>query len=569
MLLQRLVEYAERSTDIPPAMYNLETIKYWIELTDAGEMKGIVTVEPEDGTRLKRVSVPSLVRTVAVKAKLLADNGEYVLGVGRPDSKPARVAQAHLDFVDLTRRCAEETDEPDVRAVLRFLEGLPIAAPALPADFDPTGGICFAVEGRRPTELRSVQEFWKRAGAEGKRLQCLVCGQERPAVERLQVRLKGMGVGQTSGLALISANADAYESYGLGASYIAPTCLSCSDLFMKGANQLIAGETTHLRLGDSMYIFWTRDVTPFSPRDLLSRPEPDQVRHLLSSVFRRGVTAFDPTPFYAAALGASGARAVVRDWIDTTVGQAQGSLARFFQLQRIVDTWAEGDKPLGVYSLAAATVRPGSKDAPSPWIFKSLVRCALHGGSLPASLLFKAVERCRAERGVNQQRAALIKMVLLSRADTKGDEYMVRLDVENREPAYLCGRLFAELEAAQYAAMGEVGATIVDRFYGTASSAPATVFARLIRGAQPHLGKLRRERPGAYHALDSRLGDIMADLPSFPTTLDLERQALFALGYYHQRAADRQASRDHRAKGGTASEQIAVPDTNTIREEES
>jgi len=116
---------------------------------------------------------------------------------------------------------------------------------------------------------------------------------------------------------------------------------------------------------------------------------------------------------------------------------------------------------------------------------------------------------------------------------------MVELDASNRDPAYLCGRLFAELEAVQRAVLGDVGANIVDRYYGTASSAPAPVFGRLLGGAQPHLGKLRRDRRGAYHALEGRLQGVVEHLRQFPATFTLEEQGLFALWYYHKRASDR------------------------------
>jgi CRISPR-associated protein Csd1 len=494
---------------------------------------------------VKRVAVPTLVRSSGIKPKLLADNAEYVLGRGRADSEPERVRACHRAFVKLTARCAAETREGDVAAVHQFLCS-DLAGLRLPDDFDPTATISFHVNGAAPVDLPAVREFWARTASEGQLMECLVCGRVRPAMERLQLKLKGIPGGQTSGLALISANADAFLSYGLQASYIAPTCQECSDRFMKAANRLIAGESTHLRLANTVYIFWTREDIPFSFATILSRPEPDQVRELLASVFKGGDARLDPTPFYAAALSASGARAVVRDWIDTTVGRARENLARFFTLQDITGPWGDQGRPRGIYTLGKATVRSGSNDDPAPWVFKALMRCALAGGPLPASLLFKAVERCRVERDVSHERAALIKMALATRYSTRhetGGKTMVELEADNRDPAYLCGRLFAELEAVQRAALGDVGAGIVDRYYGTASSAPATVFGRLVRGAQPHLGKLRRERPGAYRALDGRLQDILASLDAFPPTLTLEQQALFALGYYHQRAADRHAAR--------------------------
>jgi CRISPR-associated protein Csd1 len=319
---------------------------------------------------------------------------------------------------------------------------------------------------------------------------------------------------------------------------------------MKAAQVLIRGETTHLRLGHAVYIFWTREPSAFSAASLLSSPDPNYVREMLHGAFKGKEFDVDPTPFYAAALSASGARAVVRDWIDTTVGEARRNLARFFALQHIVDAWEDSARPLGIYALSNATVRRGDESA--PWVPTRLLRCALQGGPLPQTLLFKAVERCRVESGVTRHRAALIKMAMLTQrpaGSEEGDGTMVELDLDNRDPAYLCGRLFAELEAVQRQALGDVGAGIVARYYGTASSAPATVFGRLVRGAQPHLTKLRRDRPGAYRALDERLQEIQSGLQRYPATLTLLEQGMFALGYYHQRAADRIAAR--RRKGNT------------------
>lgn len=50
---------------------------------------------------------------------------------------------------------------------------------------------------------------------------------------------------------------------------------------------------------------------------------------------------------------------------------------------------------------------------------------------------------------------------------------------------------------------------------------------------------MRKNRPGAYVALDSRLQEVLAGVGErFPMTLDYEKQGLFALGFYHQRAHD-------------------------------
>ena len=200
--------------------------------------------------------------------------------------------------------------------------------------------------------------------------------------------------------------------------------------------------------------------------------------------------------------------------------------------------------PVGLYALVAATVRDVNKDL-SPLTPRALLRAALAGAPLPPNLLSEAVRRNRAEQDVTRPRAALIKAVIQSRQGLLLEEdTMIQLDNDNLDPAYRCGRLLAVLESVQYQALGITAVT--DRFYGTASSAPASVFGRLLRGAQPHLAKLERDKRGAYFALQQRLEEVMAGLQGFPKTLGMEDQGLFALGFYHQRAHDRAQARARR-----------------------
>jgi CRISPR-associated protein Csd1 len=105
--------------------------------------------------------------------------------------------------------------------------------------------------------------------------------------------------------------------------------------------------------------------------------------------------------------------------------------------------------------------------------------------------------------------------------------------------AYHCGRLFAELEDIQHQALPGINATIGDKFFGSASASPASVFGILLAGAQNHLSNLRKTREGAYHGAQKRLEEILSEIGDFPTTLPLKEQALFSLGYYHHRAAKR------------------------------
>ena len=122
---------------------------------------------------------------------------------------------------------------------------------------------------------------------------------------------------------------------------------------------------------------------------------------------------------------------------------------------------------------------------------------------------------------------------------------MTEIDRTDNRPAYLCGRLMATVEAIQKAALPGINATLVDQFYGAASTAPATVFGNLLGNAQNHLSKLRKTRRGAYEGLQKSLEEVLSGLEKFPNTLNAQDQALFALGYYHQRAADRAARQQY------------------------
>ena len=106
------------------------------------------------------------------------------------------------------------------------------------------------------------------------------------------------------------------------------------------------------------------------------------------------------------------------------------------------------------------------------------------------------------------------------------------------DTAYQCGRLMAVLGRLQTSALGDVGAGVVQRYYASASTTPALVFGRLIRGAQFHLNKLGDQKRGLAVWYERQISEICVKIgTSMPATLGLEAQSLFALGYYQQLAA--------------------------------
>jgi CRISPR-associated protein Csd1 len=166
------------------------------------------------------------------------------------------------------------------------------------------------------------------------------------------------------------------------------------------------------------------------------------------------------------------------------------------------------------------------------------MRAILAGTNYPLTLLATLLMRIRADGEVNALRASVLRAVLVRNFNR---EVPVALDPENHNKGYLLGRLFAAYEQAQSAALGRnVNATIKDKFYGAASATPRKVFSLLDRGSANHLSKVGKERPGQRVNLERLIGSIMGMMAPgddpFPASLNAEEQALFGLGYYHQRS---------------------------------
>ena len=578
MLMTRLREYADERPCQPPPLYASTPVAAIVMLDARGrpvspQPVSRIDVSTARGRRGLEMIAPEVQRAYGIKPLLLADNSEYTFGRARDPEKQDRVDRAHAAYIDLLGRCAVATGEPAVLAVKRFYELGGAGQLDLGEAWNDALKVTFEVlldDGTRvrPIDLPAVQAFWlavNMPGADGTD-QCLVCGESKPVLDRLQAKVKGIRGGQTSGTSIVSANAAAFESYGLSASRTAPTCRECAESFTRGLNDLLSAENTHLVVGNATFVFWTREDAGFDLASFLHQPDPADVRTLLESARKgRRASLRSEAAFYALALSASGGRAVVRDWIDTTVGRVESHVARWFRLQRVADP-RDGDsgevRPLSLFQLVASTVRAGAATDAAVTTPRALFRAALSGAPIPLEVAYQAVRRCRAERGVTRPRAALIKLVLLSRErGLPREDYMVALETEHPSPAYQCGRLLAVIEEVQRAALPGAKATIVDRYYGAASSTPAVVFGALLRGAQPHLTRLERDGPGAYVNLQRRLEEVMSRIGEWPTTLALREQALFSLGYYHQRAHDRaqaisrRASRDDGADTDDAAEE--------------
>jgi CRISPR-associated protein Csd1 len=576
MILTELYKLSQRLAggEAMPSMYGKVKIRWLIPINADGtphgsfeDLKGATKAE----LRGKEYVMPDMVRSSGIKPKLLADNGEYVLGLQKAGADPKKVAERHRQYKDLIHLCAVATQDPAVAAIDRFL------ATWQPdefdqADLDPADNFTFRVYGIGTGSIipanalenhPAVQSFWAlhTAAKDSPIMTCLVTGELSPVETRLPVKIKGIPNGQTAGTSLVSANAAPFSSYGLENSLTSPISRDAAEGFGKALNQLISNKESRLYIGPVVYTFWAKghfDTETIC--DLFDEDQPQEARNLLNSA-RLGTPQYGVTAdrFYALSLSASGGRAVVRNWIDIPVAQAQQNLDDWFESMLIVNDYGEtAQKPyLSVRRLLRPLYRDVAKEL--DMYGAKMIDVALNGGKLPLDMLAKAVRRTAIEQSISHPRAALIKLILTTQLATETHNPMKNMQELNLDPsfedekdtmAYHCGRLLAHLENIQKAALPEINTTLIDRYYAAAASTPGKVIGELVKDAQGHLRKLRVTKPAVCEALQQGLESITIKFYSaekFPNTLTMQQQSIFALGYYHQRAANRKIAIDRKA----------------------
>ena len=580
-ILQALEAHYERllaKGAAPPFGYSNEGVSFVIVLSPTGDVVDVLDRRDLAGRvpRPSQISVPRAVtRSVNVAPNFLWDKTAYSLGVTKERATQAPVACGRGErdaFVELHERLLGETDDEGLRSLLTFLRdwdtgqyaALPHAAEMLDAN------VAFRLEGAGEQllhERAAARELWARHLAERAQSQgtCLVTG-ARAATSRLHPQIKGVYGARSSGARLVSFNLDAFSSYGMTQGENAPVSEPATFGYATALNTLLARDSgRRVRIGDTTTVFWAEatggEATASACEDLfatlLEPPPPTDATEaarlgdtltalaegrLLSSVHAE---LDERTRFFVLGLAPNAARVSVRFWHEDSIGALASRVAEHWQDLRI-EPWPWSRMP-AVWQLLLQTAALHKSENVPPTLGGALMRAILTGSRYPHVLLAAVVARMRADKDINGRRAAICKACLTRdhRLGFEEEEIPMSLDRDNDNPAYLLGRLFAVYEGAQSAALPGLNATIKDRYFGAASSTPASVFPLLERGSAAHLASLRKgEKGGLARWFDREIDAILSGMDgAFPRSLRLEDQGRFAIGYHHQRGA-RHASRD-------------------------
>ena len=578
-ILAALAHAYDRLPDAPPFGFSSEKIGFLISLNEDGTVAHVIDLRDGEGKKkvARQMFVPAPTkRTADIAPNFLWDKSSYVLGVTAGEGKRhAKFVERHIDAIG----ASTDTGLTALKAFLKSWHPERFAELGWSEDMKDQN-IVFGLESERRDNIRihdrpSARALWSQMNAAGDTGQaiCLVSG-ERAPVARLHQAIKGVWGAQSSGASIVSFNIDAFTSYGHEQGDNAPVSEAATFAYTTALNRFLEKDSGHrLQIGDASTVFWADGEhaekvslaeTMFSvffndedaEADLASVDEKSEAKKVgvrLKQI-REGMAVADLDPglasgvrFYVLALAPNAARLSVRFWLEDDFGTIARNYQRFISDMRVEPPPRDGYPALWKY-LAETAVLKKRENVP-PNLAGDWMRAILTGQSYPLTLLATVLMRLRADKDVNALRVGILKSLLIRNARR---EVPVALDPENTDKGYLLGQLFATYEHVQTAALGsKVNATIKDKFYGSASAQPRKVFALLDKGSANHLSKVGKQSPGRRVNLEKQIGAIMdrmqPDADPFPASLSAEEQALFGLGYYHQRSEFFKSKKDDTA----------------------
>jgi CRISPR-associated protein Csd1 len=397
-------------------------------------------------------------------------------------------------------------------------------------------------------------------------MRCLLSGE---LVEPLPTHNKIEGLSDVGGLsmgdALTSFDKDAFGSYGLEQGANAAMSETMVKTYVTALNDLIRHHS-HRMAGVKIVYWYSGKVDPADdplPQLFGDWGVPDDekdesfdagqqerqqkverlqaescARRLLEAIEKGDHSDLKDVRYYALSVSANSGRVVVRDWMEGTFPDLVEAVDAWFTHLEI--TARDGRSTIRYHKFPAVLAAPlrDLKDATASTT-ATLWHCALKRLSIPHSLMAQTLMRVR--NGLLQGETPLHARFGLLKAFCNRNERLPHMNSDLNElendPAYLCGRIMALLANIQQAALGDVGAGIVQRYYAAASATPALVLGRLVRTAQ--IGHLPKLEGGLQRWFGNQLAEVWSKFSQNqkpPAVLSLEGQTLFAMGYYQQMA---------------------------------
>lgn len=566
MILKALYDYYQRKSrlgEIPPLGFEDKAIPFLAVIDDDGKLLALedTTSKTEKKGRIFRLPKAEgrSGKNAYMFPNLLWDHIGFVFGYPKSDSPKDTGAAKNQSkaFADKIVKLSEMYPENrEFLAVRRFVENPNRLEEAQNmqewAQCVKIAGCNITFRLRGETEIVAanpdVADFLGKsinAAGDDKKYVCLITGEKTVPV----MTHGGFSIGGSAGVKLVSfQTSSGYDSYYKEQGENAPVSLYAELAYTSALSTLLSSKSNQLGIGGLKMVFWSDSEKSEienvfgSLFGIPAKDNPDgwvsSISALYKSVFSGREQILEDRKFFVLGLAANKTRMIVRFFVADTERAIGARIAQHFSDFDMVRKPSERQL-FSVFNILSCISPENKIEKIPPNIEGALISAVLSGGMYPRTLQLQCLNRIRADRVINRIRAAILKAYLNRKnriLNNSEREIKVSLDIENNNTGYLCGRLFAVLERIQETALGkQINATIVDRFYGAASSTPMSVFGHLIGLSNHHLSKI--ENQAAVVFLKKTIGEIMDKMPAsgFPSHLSLDGQSRFAIGYYQQR----------------------------------
>lgn len=575
-MLKELVAYSEARLDSEPG-FKAREVRWRVDLAADGRF---LNVQPlGDGRRGEnQARCPDMHRmNSGGRAHFLVETAQTAFMLFKANEDPKRITTAeekHRFFVTLLQDAATSVHKlMPLAELLADPERLSEVREALAAHkVKPNDRIGWQLGGIDPRLDGAVQGWWRtwlqrdvagpgkeaidgsangRDDVDDSAMVCLLTGETTVplAIHPKITGLSGVG-GLAMGDVMVGFDKAAFGSYNLDQSANAAMAADAVQKYVDGLNDLIRSQSR--KVGNALVVHWFGErVEPrddplallfegFETKEQIESAALAEVRRLLASI-RTGQRAdLGNNHYYALTLSGAAGRVMVRDWIEGQFEDLAKHVEAWFSDLTIVARDGRGYAPNPKFMAVCGALVRDLKDLPAPTA-ATLWRVAVQRLPIPQPVMAQALARFRADLvdkdqpAFNHARMGLMRAYFVRKLQGSDSTMTPYLNPDHPEPAYHCGRLLALLANLQRAALGDVGAGVVQRYYAAASQTPGLILGRLISNARNHLGKLETGLAWWY---EQRIAELMGRLQDrAPRLLDLEGQGLFALGYYQQLAA--------------------------------
>ena len=576
-MLQALMEYGQRLNSMPG--FTTRKIRWQIGLTASGEFAVLPIGDGKSGQRFDCCPVMHNMNAGG-RAHFLIEAAQTVVllfKAGENKKNIEKVTARHKYFVALLDDASR--DLPLISRIVDVLKD-DVQRNAIRDEMarqgaQPADWVCWAVGSVDLRADNSVQRWWQQWRMKDigelediNKMRCFLTGElaipivTHPKISGL-VKVGGHGAGDV----VVGFDKAAFCSFGLEQSVNAAMGAEAVQRYADGLNDLIANHSREL--ANSMVVHWFKEkismdndplawLDGWESDDQIEAAAQSRARELLDAIRSGQRSDLRGNHYYAMTLSGASGRVMVRGWMEGSFEElAQNIKAWFYDLQIVACDGERLARDPKFNSVCLGLIRNDPKKSVSENLKQlpasaaaSLWETAVENQPIPRALMAQALARFRADLldkdqpAFNHARMGFIKAYFV-RKTSKGDPTVTpHLYPDHPSSAYQCGRLLAVLANLQYAALGNVGAGVVQRYYSSVSQTPGLILGRLIANSRNHLGKLNG---GLAFWYEDQIAAVMTHMgDGAPRTLDLEGQGLFALGYYQQLAAMRTAAKDRK-----------------------